>query len=110
MIKIKSESKIDIDKLAYNISDELPNELLLKTLKCRQNIVKEFNKNDENYKGVIRTYKDFIKKLIGGQTVEFKLPELLTDKYVPNDEIPQLEKKVIKEFEKALKTKLKIIK
>lgn len=109
MIKINSESKIDINKLDYSINDELPNELLLKTLKCRQNIVKEFNKNDENYKGVIRT-KDFIKKLIEGQTVEFKLPELLTDKYVPNDKIPQLEMEVIKEFEKVLKTKLKIIK
>lgn len=109
MIKIKSESKIDIDKLDYDIL-ELPNELLSKTLKHRQKIVKDFNKKYKNYDGVKRVYNDFIKKLIDGKIIKFKLPKLLTDKYVPNDKIPQLEMEVIKEFEKVLKTKLKTIK
>ena len=51
----------------------------------------------------------FIKKLIDGKIVEFKLPELLTNKYVPNEKIQQLELEVIKEFEKTLKTEFEII-
>lgn len=60
MVKIKSDSKIDIDKLDYKIS-ELPNELLSKSLICRQNIVRELHNNKENFNGIIRIYKDYIK-------------------------------------------------
>ena len=60
MVKIKSDSKIDRDKLDYKIS-ELPNELLSKSLICRQNIVRELHNNKENFNGIIRIYKDYIK-------------------------------------------------
>lgn len=60
MIKIKSESKIDINKLDYDIS-ELPNELLSKSLICRQNIVREFHNNKNNFNGIKIIYKDYIK-------------------------------------------------
>lgn len=108
MVKIKSDSKIDINKLDYKIS-ELPNELLSKSLICRQNIVRELHNNKENFNGIIRIYKDYIKKLINNEIIDFELPDLIKLN-VTNDKISQLETEVIKEFEKALKTKFKIIK
>lgn len=108
MVKIKSDSKIDINKLDYKIS-ELPNELLSKSLICRQNIVRELYNNKENFNGIIRIYKDYIKKLINNEIIDFELPDLIKLN-VTNDKISQLETEVIKEFEKALKTKFEIIK
>lgn len=108
MVKIKSDSKIDINKLDYKIS-ELPNELLSKSLICRQNIVRELHNNKENFNGIIRIYKDYIKKLINNEIIDFELPDLIKLN-VTNDKISQLETEVIKEFEKALKTKFEIIK
>ena len=50
MVKIKPESQIN------------ENELLSKSLICRQNIVRELRNNKENFNGIIRIYKDYIKK------------------------------------------------
>lgn len=44
MVKIKPESQINENELDYEIS-ELPNELLSKSLICRQNIVRELHNN-----------------------------------------------------------------
>ena len=109
MIKIKLEEKIDIDKLDYNINDELPNELLSKSLICRQNIVREFHNNKSNFNGIKIIYKDYIKKLINNEIIDFELPDIIKIN-VSVDKIKQLEMEVIKEFEKVLKTKLKTIK
>lgn len=108
MVKIKPESQINEDELDYKIS-ELPNELLSKSLICRQNIVRELHNNKENFNGIIRIYKDYIKKLINNEIIDFELPEIIKLN-VPDDKISQLETKIIKEFEKVLKTKFKIIK
>lgn len=97
MVKIKPESQIN------------ENELLSKSLICRQNIVRELRNNKENFNGIIRIYKDYIKKLINNEIIDFELPDLIKLN-VPDDKISQLETKIIKEFEKALKTKFKIIK
>lgn len=87
----------------------MPNELLSKSLICRQNIVRELHNNKENFNGIIRIYKDYIKKLINNEIIDFELPDLIKLN-VPNHKISQLETKIIKEFEKVLKTKFKIIK
>ncbi|TXJ54303.1 hypothetical protein EPJ66_00750 [Brachyspira aalborgi] len=97
MVKIKPESQIN------------ENELLSKSLICRQNIVRELRNNKENFNGIIRIYKDYIKKLINNEIIDFELPDLIKLN-VPDDKISKLETKIIKEFEKALKTKFKIIK
>lgn len=97
MVKIKPESQIN------------ENELLSKSLICRQNIVRELHNNKENFNGIIRIYKDYIKKLINNEIMDFELPDLIKLN-VPDDKISKLETKIIKEFEKALKTKFKIIK
>ena len=97
MVKIKPESQIN------------ENELLSKSLICRQNIVRELRNNKENFNGIIRIYKDYIKKLINNEIIDFELPEIIKLN-VPDDKILQLETKIIKEFEKALKTEFKIIK
>ena len=108
MVKIKPESQINQNELDYEIS-ELHNELLSKSLICRQNIVRELHNNKENFNGIIRIYKDYIKKLINNEIIDFELPEIIKLN-VPDDKILQLETKIIKEFEKALKTEFKIIK
>ena len=108
MVKIKPESQINENKLDYEIS-ELLNEILSKSLICRQNIVRELHNNKENFNGIIRIYKDYIKKLINNEIMDFELPDLIKLN-VPDDKISKLETKIIKEFEKALKTKFKIIK
>lgn len=105
MVKIKPESQINENELDYEIS-ELPNELLSKSLICRQNIVRELHNNKENFNGIIRIYKDYI---INNEIIDFELPDLIKLN-VPDDKISQLETKIIKEFEKALKTKFEIIK
>lgn len=87
----------------------MPNELLSKSLICRQNIVCEIHNNKENFNGIIRIYKDYIKKLINNEIIDFELPDLIKLN-VPDDKILQLEMEVINEFEKALKTEFKIIK
>ena len=97
MVKIKPESQIN------------ENELLSKSFICRQNIVRELRNNKENFNGIIRIYKDYIKKLINNEIIDFELPDLIKLN-VPDDKISKLETKIIKEFEKALKTKFKIIK
>ena len=97
MVKIKPESQIN------------ENELLSKSLICRQNIVRELRNNKENFNGIIRIYKEYIKKLINNEIIDFELPDLIKLN-VPDDKISKLETKIIKEFEKALKTKFKIIK
>ena len=97
MVIIKPESQIN------------ENELLSKSLICRQNIVRELRNNKENFNGIIRIYKDYIKKLINNEIIDFELPDLIKLN-VPDDKISKLETKIIKEFEKALKTKFKIIK
>lgn len=97
MVKIKPESQIN------------ENELLSKSLICRQNIVRELHNNKENFNGIIRIYKDYIKKLINNEIIDFELRDLIKLN-VPDDKISQLETKIIKEFEKVLKTKFKIIK
>lgn len=97
MVKIKPESQIN------------ENELLSKSLICRQNIVRELRNNKENFNGIIRIYKDYIKKLINNEIIDFELRDLIKLN-VPDDKISQLETKIIKEFEKVLKTKFKIIK
>ena len=97
MVKIKPESQIN------------ENELLSKSLICRQNIVRELRNNKGNFNGIIRIYKDYIKKLINNEIIDFELPDLIKLN-VPDDKISKLETKIIKEFEKALKTKFKIIK
>lgn len=107
MVKIKPESQINKNELDYEIS-ELSNELLSKSLICRQNIVRELHNNKENFNGIIRIYKDYIKKLINNEIIDFELPDLIKLN-VPNYKISQLETKIIKEFEKVLKTKFKII-
>lgn len=108
MVKIKPESQINENELDYEIS-ELPNELLSKSLICRQNIVRELHNNKQNFNGIIRIYKDYIKKLINNEIIDFELPDLIKLN-VPDDKILQLEMEVINEFEKALKTEFKIIK
>ncbi|TXJ28465.1 hypothetical protein [Brachyspira aalborgi] len=108
MVKIKPEFQINKNELDYEIS-ELPNELLSKSLICRQNIVRELHNNKENFNGIIRIYKDYIKKLINNEIIDFELRDLIKLN-VPDDKISQLETKIIKEFEKVLKTKFKIIK
>ena len=108
MVKIKPESQINKNELDYEIS-ELPNELLSKSFICRQNIVRELHNNKENFNGIIRIYKDYIKKLINNEIIDFELRDLIKLN-VPDDKISQLETKIIKEFEKVLKTKFKIIK
>ena len=75
----------------------------------RQNIVRELHNNKENFNGIIRIYKDYIKKLINNEIIDFELRDLIKLN-VPDDKISQLETKIIKEFEKVLKTKFKIIK
>ena len=78
MVKIKPESQIN------------ENELLSKSLICRQNIVRELRNNKENFNGIIRIYKDYIKKLINNEIIDFELPDLIKLN-VPDDKISKLE-------------------
>ena len=61
MVKIKPESQIN------------ENELLSKSLICRQNIVRELRNNKENFNGIIRIYKDYI-NVVDANKIPIDLP------------------------------------